>query len=178
MTKKDKTNPMQDWQRVLFEENISLYYSAMKRYGAERYIDNDLGNAVLFRLCENMHKFNPSMGTISTFVFMQVRYALSHAKREYAFYCKKQQKIIEAMRLNLEKEYCLTDNSHYRAGDLEDALAKLPLRLRAVVELHYHKQLSLQECGVAMGRSKQRFAQLLKMAQQRLAKSMFTGEVA
>ena len=174
MIKPSRIKPMQDWQRVLFEENISLYYAAMKQYGAARHIDNELGNAVMFRLCSNMYKYDPSIGTISTFIFMQVRYALCHAKRDYAKECMKEKKITDAVRLNLEREYCLTSNCHYRSGDLEDAISKLPSRLKTVVGLHYNKQLSLKECGVAMGISKQRFDQLLEMARALLVKFMST----
>ena len=174
MIKPSRIKPMQDWQRLLLEENISLYYAAMKQYGAARHIDNELGNAVMFRLCANMYKYDPNIGTISTFIFMQVRYALCHAKRDYAGECMKQKRITDAMQLNLEREYCLTNNGHNRAGDLEDAISKLPLRLKTLVGLHYNKQLSLRECGVAMGRSKQRVEQLLGMAKALIVKLMST----
>lgn len=172
MIKPSQIKPMQDWQRVLLEDNIALYYAAMKRYGASRHISSELGNAVILKLCASMNKFDPNKSSISTFIFMQVRYSISHAKREYAYECKKQIRIADAMRT--KNEYCFINNGHYRSGDLEDALKKIPLRMKTVVDLHYNKQMSITECGAVMGVSKQRFTQLLEIARTKLAKFMST----
>ena len=95
---------MTDRDRQLIIDNIKICYYFFQRYSIH---DEDAQQYLMIRLCEQIHKYNPERGSLSTFFFTVLKTGyLSYLKENSRF-----KRVINTQAISLESPLLLDRNA-------------------------------------------------------------------
>ena len=69
-------------------------------------------------------------------------------------------------------EYDLSDNDTVTHGELWDAVSRLPLKYKTVIQLYYNEDMTIEEIAQIVGKSKSTVCSLLQKARTLLKKQL------
>lgn len=173
MTRSDEI-PLEDWQRDLLADNLSLFYSAMKKHKMDHHAETDIGRDVLAYVTRAMRNYNPSRGKLSTFIYKYVDFGLRDIRRRYrngkdhSTYVLSSFGSKESDSLDVADPSSVEDKQPYLIEELESSLRYLCPQQHKALMLYYRDGHTCESGGAIMGLSKQRYQQVLNNALHKL----------
>ena len=149
---------MSDKNSQLLGDNIGLFYGAMKAMGLKHISNTDVGRDILLAVCQQMNKFDPSICSISTYIYNTVRWSAWHCIRSDRKRQGENPKSLEdynSFHEPLSKE----SSDHVLSGALEDAMTSLTPSQSKLIKLYFVKCFTMSEIAILMKISRQRIKQ-------------------